>query len=329
MQMKFVSLFLLSCICSTGCTAADPTRTGPSDYFAVGSSYQQRAQYLPAIVNFQQAMRSDKTRKEALQRAEVCAREFQSMKSWPDTDRITVNTIARELNLIEQDWNKHDIQAEMAHYDDNYMDNDGFSKTNMMESIRQIWKTCADSRSQSTIAGLAVQGDCAVVQSVDKVGGYTEIMPKMGTGKLEYVNHELLFLRRVDNTWKIIGRAVESTDTTVTYGKSRSVTSELECPGEVRQDGTFSATSKQTLPAGTLGVGSITSRILEYPLPAVKDVWRALNKDGTMQRELSAPSEYKNFELITTVGLENATRTLLTGLQFRARRINVIPANPI
>jgi len=78
------------------------------------------------------------------------------------------------------------------------------------------------------------------------------------------------------------------------------------------------------LPSGLTAVGSITNQILEYPRPPPTEVWRPL--DGpTLERVINANGNNRNELLMATIGITNAQRNALMGIEFLTRRLNVVP----
>ncbi|MGH9550447.1 MAG: hypothetical protein ACRD3W_13785 [Terriglobales bacterium] len=328
MNNKLIKILPLLCICVMTCGHIDEAKANTADYLASGCRYEKQGCYLLAIVNFQQAMRGDRTYKqEALAHAQACAHSFESIKNWPPLQKDTAKTIADVFQKIEQQWNQHDIQAEMAHFDAAYINSDGFNKFTVTAQTLKLWETYPDVQIKLDIAGLAVQDDCAIVRWTSTMSGHTafEEPGLAGKGKLASSSTGLSFFTRTEKTWKLVGQVTEAEDVIVNFGKSESVISQLASPSEVHQDAKFSATCKQSLPPGTVGVCSITSMLLEYPLRQPKDVWIELDPRGIAQCELSAPTEYKNALVMATTGLTDAARTKFVGYQFRTNRIIVIP----
>lgn len=232
------------------------------------------------------------------------------------------------LQTIEQQWNAHNLDAVMNFYADDYINNDGLDKKSVAALTQDFWKTYPDARSTSITKQIRVEGPFITVESRDMASGTTaKEMPGIGTkGELHSISEGQLYMKKIGNSWKIIGDRIDYEKVRVAFGLARSVQATFSAPEQVKSGRQYSAKLEVSLPQGMTGVGSITSQPLQYPQPQPTDYWRPLDsQSAVLERVMGANSRNRNELLMATIGVTNASRNSLMGIAFLTRRLNVVP----
>jgi hypothetical protein len=214
----------------------------------------------------------------------------------------------------------------MSYYADDYINNDGLDKKAVTELTKDFWERYPDAKSSSKTKSIRIDGNFAAVESRDMALGSTaKEMPGMGSkGDLSSISEGQLYLKKIGNAWKIIGDRIDYEKVRVAFGLAKQLEATFSAPEQVKSGKQYSAKLELALPTGLIAVGSITSQPLEYPQQQPTDTWRPL--DGTvLERIMPANSNNRNELLMATIGITNASRNSLMGIEFLTRRLNVVP----
>jgi hypothetical protein len=230
------------------------------------------------------------------------------------------------LSTIEGQWNAHNLDGVMSNYADDYINNDGLDKKAVTELTKDFWKTYPDAKSSSKTKQIRIDGSFATVESRDiAVGTTAKEMPGINTkGDLNSISEGQLYIKKTGTVWKIIGDRIDYEKVRVAFGLARQLQASFSAPEQVKSGKQYSAKLELNLPSGLTAVGSITNQVLEYPQPPPNEVWRPL--DGPiLERVINANGSNRNELLMATIGITNAQRNALMGIEFLTRRLNVVP----
>jgi ketosteroid isomerase-like protein len=245
------------------------------------------------------------------------------------------------LDNIEIQWNAHNLEALMSNYADDYINNDGLGKKAVTDLTKDFWDQYPDAKSSSKTKEIRIESNYATVDSRDVASGSTakEIQGINSKGELRSVSEGQLFLRKFGDGWKIIGDRINYEKVKVSYGLARQIDASFVAPEQVKAGRKYAAKLEVKLPNGLIAVGEITTQNLQYPSPqsvfpnsAATEVWKPLDTNGLekdnyiLERIMEANTTNHNELIMTTLGITNAARNSLVGLEFLTRRMNVVPA---
>jgi len=240
-----------------------------------------------------------------------------------DKERKEIETL---LSNIETQWNAHNLDNVMENYADDYINNDGLDKKAVAALTQDFWKTYPDAKSSSKTKQIRIEGNFATVESRDMALGSTaKEMQGIGTkGDLSSISEGQLYVKRIGTQWKIIGDRIDYEKVRVCFGMAKNLNPSFSAPEQVKSGRQYSAKLEIDLPAGLSAFGSITSQPLEYPQPLPSDTWRPL--DGpVLERIMPANTNNRNELLMATIGITDASRSNVKGIEFLTRRLNVVP----
>ncbi len=249
----------------------------------------------------------------------------------PDAKKIEKERkeIESLLANLETQWNAHDLDGVMSHYADDYINNDGLDKKAVASITKKFWSQYPDSKSNSKIKQVRVDGNFSTIESRDVATGTTDKEnADTGTkGELNSVSEGQVYLKKNGNNWKIIGDRIDYEKVRVSYGLARQLTTNFSAPEQVKSGRQYSARVDIALPVGLTAIGSIMSQPLKYPQSSSNEGEpKPRIIDGeSLERVMSANTSNRNELLMATVGITNATRSHLMGITVVTRRLNVIP----
>ena len=248
-----------------------------------------------------------------------------------DMDTITdVQKINELLENLEKDWNLHNIDKVLNHYEDSFINGDGIGLGSVKELTVDLWDAYPDIKNKSQERTVRVYGEYATVDSTDIYEGTSsKIRQEVGTkGLLKAVSIGQLFLKKFGPTWKITSDKTFFEKVSIGYGLGSEFIDQnkikLSSPEQVAGGQQYTARLDFNLPEDVKPVSAISKEILVYPQIAVEDKFRLITDDG-LERLLTANKINKNELLTATVGLTGgALKPKLLGLVFLTRRVNVV-----
>jgi len=244
------------------------------------------------------------------------------------------------LNLLEKQWNDHNLDTLMSYYADDYVNNDGLDKKAVADLTKEFWDEYPDAKSASLTKQIRMDGNYATVTSRDIASGTAanEVPSVNGKGELCSVSEGQLYLKKFGDGWKIIGDRIDYEKVKVVYGLAKQLEVDFVAPEQVKASKKYSAKVEVKLPPGLAAVAEITSQNLQYPslqqiFPNVPqtEIWKALDTnalekdDFILERILEANPSNHNELLMTKIGITNAAKNSLVGFEFLTRRLNVVP----
>ncbi|MBK7838917.1 MAG: nuclear transport factor 2 family protein [Candidatus Obscuribacter sp.] len=230
------------------------------------------------------------------------------------------------LTNLETVWNRHDLEAVMNNYADEYINNDGIDKGTVRKLTKEFWETYPDVHSTSSTKHIRVDGVYATVDSRDIATGTTakEFQSIKSKGELQSLSEGQLYLKRIGTGWKIIGDRIDFEKVKVAFGLAKQLNASFTAPEQIKSGKSFTAKLEVSLPPGLNAVGSISNQPLKYPQVSGPDTPRVL-ESATLERVMNANIENCNELLTARVLLTNPTRDKVLGVQVFTRRLNVVP----
>ena len=244
------------------------------------------------------------------------------------------------LEVLEKQWNDHNLDILMSYYADDYINNDGLDKKAVTDLTKEFWDQYPDAKSASQTRQIRIDGSYATVTSRDSASGTAanEVPSINGKGELNSISEGQLYLKKFGDGWKIIGDRIDYEKVRVVYGLAKQLTVNFVAPEQVKAGKKYSAKVEVSLPNGLAAVAEITSQNLQFPslqqvFPNVPqtEIWKALDNnilekdDFTLERLLESNTSNHNELLMTKIGITNAAKNSLVGFEFLTRRLNVVP----
>ena len=255
--------------------------------------------------------------------------------------QINKQNIKDIKNLFEKHTNyanTHDIKGLRTLYADNYMNSDGFNKSAYFKSIESTWQDCTDLTYKTKILSININGDYASVNVEETASGtvFESIETVPVTGEIHSKSQGIYHLTKINSRWYISAETAISDESSLLYGDASFMNIEIQAPSQVSSGEEYTATVKVDADKNTFIIGAIDKDPVTYPASVPKSELRALNKEQTLERVLSANTDNINEYAVASLAISkvehneknpDSYRIYMSGLACVMKRINVIPKN--
>ncbi len=239
------------------------------------------------------------------------------------------------LNNLKKAANEHDIIKVASYYSNNYTSGDHLNKSQVLNLIKDTWKTYPDIHYSTEITDIRYSDNWAAVETHDRYNGTTGKVSDITNdkGTLYSESHSVVYLRRIGKEWKIVSDLTYYEKAIVRYGNAQDLDISFSAPEQVNAGQMYSASISLEVPVGSFAVGSITQEPIIYPSIKPKEKFRTINQNmGDLERVFES-NETNNNELVTaTVGITELTEdnqarptVKLKGICIIGKRVNVVP----
>ncbi len=256
--------------------------------------------------------------------------------------------IEKNLDLLNEYSNKHDIEKIMTFYDKSYVSFDGFNYETFKEMLSETFKIYSDISYVSEITNIHINNDKAVVNLMDKTTATIVNPPEnkedsntineVNTGILAGECNYAIHLERKNDKWKIVSDNIINEITSIKYGSAKDLKMELIAPTKISLDEEYCLSLKMQPEKGYRIIASLGREEILYPNVEPKEVFRKLPKDGILERVVKSNKTGFNEYAIASVGVTkmdiaddfSAIEFKMTGLAFLMQRVNLYnKVNPI
>ncbi len=231
--------------------------------------------------------------------------------------------------------NRHNLKKLRSYYDDRYVNADGFDVNTYFKLVEEAWKSYPDIEYSSEIKNITVNGDFAIVQTIDSAKGIAkEISEYLGDkGLLESSSEIIYYLKKSGNTWVIVSDEAIREKTYMKYGEAKDIAFDIIAPPVAMAGQEYSVLFAVDVPKDNIVLGSITNEKITFPSERPKEVFRKLKNDGILERFVRANNDGFNEQAVVSVGItkaemgENMDMQLsVSGVAFLMSRVNVVKA---
>lgn len=242
--------------------------------------------------------------------------------------------ITKVLNKQQNYVNKKNYDKLKTLYTRDYANFDGIDLDSYIESLKKTSDLHGKLTYQTIINSITVNGDYATVDAIDMADGVTkdsyEIIP--GKGILHSEAKVLYYLKKEEGIWKIDSEEALSEKAYLKYGSAKDAEFILDAPECVKADTEYNVKITVNSEFGRGIIASITTEPIQYPHKKTEDVFRAMKKDGELERVVVSNNEGKNELAFASVAVakpvlnkESKIDFAIDGVAFISSRVNVIP----
>ena len=236
----------------------------------------------------------------------------------------------------QQDYaNKRNYTKLITLYTSTYANSDGIDMDNYIESLRKTADLHGKLKYTTTIKTINVYGDYATVEAVDMADATTketyDTIP--GKGILHSEAKAIYYLKKESGEWKIDFETALSEKSYLKYGSAKELDIKLFAPEAVKADSEYNIKVSADLPDGRGIIASITTEPIQFPHKKTEDIFRAMKKDGELERVVVSNNDGKNEVAFASVAIAKAVLNneskldfVVDGVAFISSRVNVIPA---
>jgi hypothetical protein len=300
-----------------------------ASYLRSANDYRRKGFIALAIVHANKALQLDPSLTEAMALRDDCLKARWNVRE-PEKDQTADESAIRQVLKIEVlAANNHDIDGCFKLYADDYLNSDGFDKTESRAILENFLEMYPDARTELSVDNVLIYGPIAASSVLEKTAGISgKEMPGLGKGTLSSTYRRVRYLRKENNSWKFIGASAGVEDVTVAFGDGQNCSPRLESQTKGDSVVSISAVLTCKLGADQSALGSISSQAETFPAQQPKDGWRPMY-DCKLERIMTPNKEYRNELITATIGVSNRKMRSLTGLVLLTRKVNLLPESSV
>lgn len=230
---------------------------------------------------------------------------------------------------------KNNIEKLETFYHKDYISTDGFNIDDLIAMLNQTRSIYKHMKYKTKINNITAYDNWALVQLSDKTKAIIfpdkEEKLKEKTGLLEGSSTWNLYLKKENNSWKIISEDILIEETSLRYGIAKKIDMNLITPVFIKSGEEYDISLKIKKPKNIIALASIANEEIVYPPQDFDDKFRKLPEDGDLERLVKANDKNINEYGIASIGFtkfsinEEETRAKIEvlGMAHIMKRINI------
>ena len=233
--------------------------------------------------------------------------------------------------------NKHNIVALKKLYTEDFINSDGYNKTQLFALTTRTFAGYPDYKTDYEIKEILSTNQFAMATVVQKISATTKDISKITKDKGTYkaTLETVFYLRKAGKDWKIYAEDVKNEESILAYGMAKDVDGIINAPQKVLSGSDFSASVTVDTPEGYSAIASINGAQVVEGYDMNGESFRQVPADnGTIERVLKANELNNNEAVVVSVGFTKLTQDMfkkakldIAGLMILMRRVDVIPVN--
>ena len=214
------------------------------------------------------------------------AYSFEGFKKSPEGEVCAV------MNKHTKAMSNHDVQAVKSFYAANYKSSDGFTLDELGKMLEKTYSAYNNIKYKTKISAINAYDDWALVQMSDKSSAV--VLPedkstnKKKMGKLEGKSVYNVYLKKMNNEWKIVSEDILLEETTLKFGIARKIDMDILSPLVVKAGQEYDLSLKINKPKDILALASISREEIVYPPVDSPEKYRRIPQDGELERLVRA-----------------------------------------
>lgn len=246
---------------------------------------------------------------------------------------------ANELNTFLAEYiislNAHNMEKMRDFYATNYISGDGFTKSQVIDLIKQTWEKCPDIKYSTNIKNLRLTDKTASVEFNEDINATTKDKSEItkDKGVVNGFSQNIIYLEKYGSGWKIVTDKTLYEETSVKYGSAKNINFTFDVPEQVTSGEDYTASLKIDLPSNIFALGSLASVPVTYPAKQFDESFKQFPPELSMlERVIKANKDNYNELSSASVCLCEAERLSYTSFDLKIsgtavilKRINVLP----
>lgn len=256
-----------------------------------------------------------------------------SFELFKKTPKMEIKSLIKQHNKA---LSNHDIEKIKTFYDENYKSTDGFNLDDMSKMLEQTYSAYKNIKYQTKIISINTDDNWALVQLKDRTTASvypTEIkeIKKEKMGKLEGTSVYNMYLKKENDSWKIVQDDILIEQTSLKYGIANKMDMDLIAPYQVRNNEEYDLSLKINKPDDIIALASISREEITYPPQDYKEKFRKIPELGELERVVRANNKNKDEYAVASIGLtkvsvneaQTKARIEVLGLAYLMKRVNM------
>ena len=256
-----------------------------------------------------------------------------SFELFKKTPKMEIKSLIKQHNKA---LSNHDIEKIKTFYDENYKSTDGFNLDDMSKMLEQTYSAYKNIKYQTKIISINTDDNWALVQLKDRTTASvypTEIkeIKKEKMGKLEGTSVYNMYLKKENDSWKIVQDDILIEQTSLKYGIANKMDMDLIAPYQVKNNEEYDLSLKINKPDDIIALASISREEITYPPQDYKEKFRKIPELGELERVVRANNKNKDEYAVASIGLtkvsvneaQTKARIEVLGLAYLMKRVNM------
>ena len=250
-----------------------------------------------------------------------------------NSNKIEIRSMLKQYNKA---LDSHDIEKVKTYFDEEYKSSDGFGLDEMVSMLQKTYDAYENIKYSSKITSINAYDNWALVQISDKTNAklyptQNKKIKNKKMGELEGTSVSNIYLKKVNNDWKIVYDEILMEETSLKYGIARKININLITPMNLKNGQEYDLSLQIDKPKNVFALASISREEISYPPSDCSEKYRALPQGGELQRVVKANNKNLDEYAIASVGftkvLTNKEKTNIQikvlGIAYVMKRINM------
>lgn len=243
-----------------------------------------------------------------------------------------ISNFVKNFEILQ---NKHDLVGLKKIYSEEFVNTDGFNRNQLFTLMKKTFENYPDFKSSIQIENIVVLNDYAMVFIKQDVNATTKAISKITGDKGSYtaVLQSILYLKKINNSWKIYSENVIFENSKLAFGTAKNVNASLNVPQKVLVDTDYCAGVNIDLPVGFSAIASINNTQIIEGFGLSGETFRQVPPDkASLERVLRANNNNNNEAVVASVGFTQTSEDMfkkpkvdISGLLMLMKRVDIIP----
>lgn len=255
-----------------------------------------------------------------------------------NTEAIEAQEVKKTLNDLKKYTNEKNIEGIKKIYSEDFYGDDGFDYETYIKMVEETFSAYTEIKYTTKIKNISVTQDWAIVQMSDKTtanlknDAFDDPIGEL-VGYCDYT----LYMKKINDEWKIISDHIEYEETSLKYGEAKNYKIDFKAPLIVKKGKDYDLTLEMEPPKGTFVLATLGKEEVVYPPKKPKDAFRKLPNEGILERVVSANTKGHNEYASATIGFTKLSveeedvmkiKFQMSGMALIMKRVNVINDHP-
>ena len=255
---------------------------------------------------------------------------FELLKKSP---KAQVRTI---MNQHSKAMSNHDVEKVKSFYIKDYKSTDGFDLAELENMLKKTYSTYENIKYKTKINAINAYDDWALVQMSDKSSAVLypvedKELKKEKMGKLDGKSVYNVYLKKINNEWKIVSDDILMEETSLKFGVARKIDMDIVTPLLIKNGQEYDLSLKMNKPKDIVALASISREEIVYPPVDYPEKFRKMPQEGELERLVKANDKNLDEYAVASIGFtkvsvnEEQTRAKIEvlGMAYLMKRVNM------
>lgn len=240
------------------------------------------------------------------------------------------------MNKHTKAMSNHDIEAVKSFYIKDYKSTDGFDLAELENMLKKTYSTYENIKYKTKINAINAYDDWALVQMSDKSSAVlypieNKELKKEKMGKLDGKSVYNVYLKKINNEWKIVSDDILMEETSLKFGVARKIDMDIVTPLLIKNGQEYDLSLKMNKPKDIVALASISREEIVYPPVDYPEKFRRMPQEGELERLVKANDKNLDEYAVASVGFtkvsineeQTKARIEVLGMAYLMKRVNM------